>query len=228
MSSVSVSVAAVNPLTVLTPEAINSDGVTPSSESSFSGVLDASILLDMPVDATTEVTAKELPAELPETSTSYSALAESAADILMTLQASREMNTSLQTNNLPETANQSNDAISAEITDVTDIDPDVVVPASPLAEKPSAVNNHVETKQIPFPNKNQESAVATKHSSAIANVKSDTVVVPGPELMTDDLSVSQPVSESVKNQTELSPDALSAELLHSIPSRLMNSPIAPV
>ena len=215
MSSVSVSVAAVNPLTVLAPDAINSDGVTPSSESSFSGVLDASILLDMPVDATTEVTAKELPAELPETATSFSALAESAADILMTLQASREMDTSLQTNNLPapanqlETANQSNEAVSADITDVTDIDPDVVVPASPLAEKPSAVNNHVETKQIPFPNKNQESAVATKHSSAIANVKSDTVVVPGPELMTDDLSVSQPVSESVKNQTELSPDALS-------------------
>lgn len=215
MSSVSVSVAAVNPLTVLTPDAINSDGVTPSSESSFSGVLDASIPLDMPVDTTTEVTAKELPAELPETATSFSALAESAADILMTLQASREMDTSLQTNNLPapanqlETANQSNEAVSADITDVTDIDPDVVVPASPLAEKPSAVNNHVETKQIPFPNKNQEPAVATKHSSAIANVKSDTVVVPGPELMTDDLSVSQPVSESVKNQTELSPDALS-------------------
>ena len=219
MSSVSVSVAAVNPLTVLTPDAINSDGVTPSSESSFSGVLDASIPLDMPVDATTEVTAKELPAELPETSTSFSALAESAADILMTLQASREMDTSLQTNNLPapanqlETANQSNEAVSADITDVTDIDPDVVVPASPLTEKPSAVNNHTETKQIPFSNKNQEPAVA--------NVKSDTAVVPDPELVTDDLSVSQPVSESVKNQPELSLDLLSES---EMPSQLTPSP----
>jgi flagellar hook-length control protein FliK len=137
----------------------------------------------------------------------------------MTLQASREMDTSLQTNNLPapanqlETANQSNEAVSADITDVTDIDPDVVVPASPLAEKPSAVNNHTETKQIPFSNKNQEPAVA--------NVKSDTAVVPDPELVTDDLSVSQPVSESVKNQPELSLDLLSES---EMPSQLTPSP----
>lgn len=228
MSSVSVSVAAVNPLTVLTPDAINSDGVTPSSESSFSGVLDASIPLNTPVDAVTEVTAKELPAELPETATSFSALAETAADILMTLQASREMNTSLQTINLPapanqsETANQSNnEAVLADITDATDIDPDVVVPASPVTEKQSAVNNQAETKQIPFPNKNQEPAVATKHSSAVANEKSDTAVVSDPELVTDDLSVSQPASESVKNQTELSPEAFSES---EVSSQMVPSP----
>ena len=141
MSSVSVSVAAPSKLTALISDAVNSDSVTPLSESSFSGVLDASIPLDMPVDATTEVTAKELPAELPETSTSFSALAESAADILMTLQASREMDTSLQTNNLPapsnqsetvnqsETANQSDEVLSADISDATDIDSDDVVTA---------------------------------------------------------------------------------------------------
>ena len=107
MSSVSVSVAAVNSLTVLTPEAINSDGVTTSLERSFSGVLDASIPLDMPVDTTSEVTSNELPAELPETSVSLAAQAETAADILLTLQVSREMNTSLQTDNLPAPSMQS-------------------------------------------------------------------------------------------------------------------------
>ncbi len=226
MSSVSVSVAAVNSLTVLTPDAINSDGVTTSLERSFSGVLDASIPLDMPVDTTSEVTSNELPAELPEeTSASLAAQAETAADILLTLQASREMNTSLQTNNLPapsnqsetvnqsETANQSDEALSADIMDATDIDPDVVVPASPVTEKQSVVNNQAETKQIPFPNKNQEPAVA--------NEKSDTAVVSDPELVTDDLSVSQPANESVKNQTELSPEAFSES---EVSSQMVPSP----
>lgn len=216
MSSVSVSVAAVNPLTVLTPDAINSDGVTPSSESNFSGVLDASIPFNTPVDAVTEVTAKELPAELPETATSFSALAETAADILMTLQASREMNTSLQTNKLsvpinqPEIANQSTEVISAEITDDTNIDPDVVVPASPVTEKQSAVNSQAETKQISSTNKNQGSAVANKHNSIGVDLKSETTQVSAPDLETNDLSVSQPASGSVKGQIESSTDALLA------------------
>ena len=232
MSSVSVSVAAVNPLTVLTPDAINSDGVTPSSESSFSGVLDASTPLNTPVDAVTEVTAKELPAELPETATSFSALAETAADILMTLQASREMNTSLQTNNLPapsmqsetvnqsETANQSDEVLSADISDATDIDSDDVAPVDLVTDKQSTVNDHAETKQIPFPNKNQEPEVATKHSNAVANVKSDTALASDPKLVTDDLPVSQPVSGSVKNLTELSSDALSE---FGVPSKMESS-----
>lgn len=189
MSSVSVSVAAVNPLTVLTPDAINSDGVTPSSESSFSGVLDASIPLDMPVDVITNVTSKELPAELPETSASFSTLAESAADILMTLQASREMNTSLQMNQLSVPANQPDEALSADTTDATDIGPDVVDPANPSSEK----------------------------QSAVASVKSGTAVMSDTELVTDDLSVSQSASGSVKNQTGLSPDAFTES---EVPSQL--------
>ena len=229
MSSVSVSVAAVNSLTVLTPDAINSDGVTPSSESSFSGVLDASIPLDMPVDTTSEVTSNELPAELPETSVSLAAQAETAADILLTLQVSREMNTSLQTNNLPapsmqsetvnqsETANQSDEALSADISDATDIDSDDVAPVDLVTDKQSTVNDHAETKQIPFPNKNQEPEVATKHSNAVANVKSDTALASDPKLVTDDLPVSQPVSGSVKNLTELSSDALSE---FGVPSKM--------
>lgn len=63
------------------------------------------------------------------------------------------MNTSLQTNKLsvpinqPEIANQSTEVISAEIPDDTNIDPDVVVPASPVTEKQSAVNSQASKLQ---------------------------------------------------------------------------------
>jgi flagellar hook-length control protein FliK len=109
MSSVSVSVAATNKLTALTPDAVIGDSVTPSSESNFSGVLDASLPSDLPAKSDLPPAGKELPAESSDPSTSLSGLAETAADILMTLQASRDMSSSLQTGRLSLVANQQGD-----------------------------------------------------------------------------------------------------------------------
>ncbi len=99
MSSVSVSVAAPTKLTALMPDTVHGDSVTPSSESHFSGVLNASIPADASADAivSSKSTSKqELPAESKDADTSSSAQAETAADMLLTLQAARQMDTSLQ------------------------------------------------------------------------------------------------------------------------------------
>ena len=113
MSSVSVSVAAPTKLTALIPDVVNGDSVTPSSESSFSGVLNASIPMDAPADAAASPGKQELPAESKDTDTASSAQAETAADMLLTLQAARQMDTSLQ---IPQPA------ISSDVSSETAVD----------------------------------------------------------------------------------------------------------
>ncbi len=113
MSSVSVSVAVPTKLTALIPDVVNGDSVTPSSESSFSGVLNASIPMDAPADAAASPGKQELPAESKDTDTASSAQAETAADMLLTLQAARQMDTSLQ---IPQPA------ISSDVSSETAVD----------------------------------------------------------------------------------------------------------
>lgn len=113
MSSVSVSVAVPTKLTALMPDAVNGDSVTPSSKSSFSGVLNASIPMDAPADAAVSPGQQELPAESKDTDAASSAQAETAADMLLTLQAARQMDTSLQ---IPQPA------ISSDVSSETAVD----------------------------------------------------------------------------------------------------------
>lgn len=162
MSTVSVSVTVSSPLTAL------GNSLTPSSESGFSDVLGASIQLDRPIDSSAGETEPELPAEFADTDISSSLQAETAADMLMTLQASRQMDTSLKINNPAVPAIQSeettfnNTALPADVVVLENPAPeskpvvsadtvlpaDTVVPANPGPEIKPVVNDNPEVKPV--------------------------------------------------------------------------------
>lgn len=99
MSSVSVSVATPSKAAALKSDIANGDSVTPSSENTFSGIFDSSISATGPADAdakTGDTLESDPSAESEDETDLSSAQAENAADILMRLQISRQMDTSLQ------------------------------------------------------------------------------------------------------------------------------------
>lgn len=105
MSTLPLSATDSNMLTVSVSASSGTDGgVTTSSESGFSSVLDSSIQTDAPPAADTNVTEPSVSQADNSESQASKLPAETAVDMLTTLQAARQMDTSLKMNAVSESA----------------------------------------------------------------------------------------------------------------------------